>query len=61
MKLDELNYVDEAERVINKLKSRDRNGRLALTASKIRNLLSMIAELYTSAQQERGNTLSSEL
>ena len=61
MKLDELNYVDEAERVINALKSGDRNGRLSLTTSKIRNLLSMTAELYTAAQQQRGETLSAEI
>lgn len=61
MKLDELNYVDEAEHVINVLKSGDRNGRLSLTTSKIRNLLSMTAELYTAAQQQRGETLSAEI
>ena len=41
MKINKQNYVDEAERVIIGLKEADRNGRLALTTSKIRNILSM--------------------
>ena len=36
MKINKQNYVDEAERVIIGLKEADRNGRLALTTSKIR-------------------------
>lgn len=61
MKIDRLNYVDMAEQVIQDLKNRDRNGRLMLTTSKIRNLLSITAELYTDAQQQRGEILSEEL
>ena len=55
------NYVDEAERVIIGLKQADRSGRLTLTTSKIRNILSMVSELYTDAQHSREEKLNEDM
>lgn len=52
--------VDVAESVILALKN-ENNGRLALTTSKIRGLLSMTASIYTDVQRNRSETLSEEL
>ena len=62
MKINEKTYVDEAERVILKLKipGRDGKARLKLSTSKIRNLLSMVSELYTDAQHTRSAELTDE-
>lgn len=60
MKINALNYVDMAESVILALKN-ENNGRLALTTSKIRGLLSMTASIYTDVQRNRSETLSEEL
>ena len=60
MKINALNYVDVAESVILALKN-ENNGRLALTTSKIRGLLSMTASIYTDVQRNRSETLSEEL
>lgn len=60
MKINALNYVDVAESVILALKN-ENNGRLALTTSKIRGLLSMTASIYTDVQRDRSKTLSEEL
>ena len=43
--LDKLKYVDQAESVINQL-SKNKREELCLTTNKIRNLLSLITELY---------------
>lgn len=61
MKIDELNYVDTANNVILALKNDDKFGKLTLTTSKIRNLLSMTSALYTDAQQQREDKLSTEM
>ena len=61
MKINKQNYVDEAERVIVGLKQADRNGKLILTTSKIRNVLSMVSELYTDAQHSREEKLSEDM
>ena len=61
MKINKQNYVDEAERVIVGLKAADRNGRLTLTTSKIRNILSMVSELYTDAQHSREDRLDADM
>ena len=61
MKIDELNYVDTANNVILTLKNDDKFGKLTLTTSKIRNLLSMTSALYTDAQQQREDKLSTEM
>ena len=60
MKINALNYVDVAESVILALKN-ENNGRLALTTSKIRGLLSMTESIYTDVQRNRSETLSEEL
>lgn len=46
-KLTETNYVDLAENVIVEGLERDRKGNFRLTNSKIRNLLSLVNNLYT--------------
>lgn len=42
------NYVDDAEKAINSLRKDDRNGQFYITTSKIRNLMSMSADIYNS-------------
>ncbi len=54
------NYVSRAEGVIKELK-RDRNGRIVLTTSKIRNILSMVSDLYNDAQRYRNETLKDDI
>ena len=44
-KLNKLNYVDQAEDVVKHL-SANKNGKILITTSKIRNILSLINELY---------------
>ena len=61
MKIDQLNYVDTANNAILALKNDDKFGKLTLTTSKIRNLLSMTSALYTDAQQQREDKLSTEM
>lgn len=46
-KLTQTNYVDLAEKVIVKDLERDKRGNFRLTNSKIRNLLSLVNNLYT--------------
>ena len=62
-KLNELTYVGQAENVIKSLQVRNNKGQLYihLTASKIRNLLSMISEIYNLAVHEPGKELSIEV
>ena len=62
-KLDELNYVDQAEKVIKSLIVKDRRGNkvIYLTTSKIRNLLSMISEIYNEVVQDKSPELSVEI
>ncbi len=45
MQLTKTNYVDEAEEVVKKLE-KDKWGKPLLTTSKIRNILSMVSEIY---------------
>ncbi len=63
MKINQQNYVDEAERVIKSMARPDKNGKLtiSLTASKLRNLLAMAAGLKTDAQHSRGKELSPDM
>lgn len=63
MKINRQNYVDEAEKAIKGMIRTDRNGNptLSLTTSKIRNLLSMTAELKTDAQHSRESALSADM
>lgn len=63
MKINQQNYVDEAERVIKSMARPDKNGKLtiSLTTSKLRNLLAMAAGLKTDAQHSRGKELSPDM
>jgi len=53
------NYVDQAEKIISNL--RDEKGKIKLTTSKIRNILSMVSELYNDTQRFREKELSDEM
>lgn len=63
--LTEKNYVKKAENAILKLKSEKnpRTGRMApqITTSKIRNLLSMVSDIYNEVLTVKGDTLSDEV
>lgn len=62
MKINQQNYVDEAERVIQSMIEIRRDGQhMPLTTSKLRNLLAMAAELKTDAQHSREAELSPEM
>lgn len=63
MELNKLNYVEEAEKVIQSLVRKDRNGKdvIDLTTSKLRNLLSMISQIYNTATHETSKTISEDL
>lgn len=63
MKINQQNYVDEAERVIQSMIETRRDGRqtMPLTTSKLRNLLSMAAGLKTDAQHSRETELSPDM
>lgn len=54
------NYVEIAEGVIKNL-NRDKENKLLLTTSKIRNILAMVSELYNDAQRLRAENLSEDL
>ena len=58
MKITEDNYVELAEKAINKLKKK--NGEL-VTTSKIRNLLAMTADIYNQVVNLKEEKLSAEL
>ena len=60
VKLQTDNYVEIAEGVIKNL-NRDKENKLLLTTSKIRNILAMVSELYNDAQRLRAETLSEDL
>ena len=63
MRIDKLNYVDKAEQVIKSLQKENRYGEkeLKLTTSKIRNILSMVSELYNDAVHSKEATLSTDM
>lgn len=63
MELNKLNYVEEAEKVIKSMRRKDRNGKdvIDLTTSKIRNLLSMISQIYNVANHETGKKINEDL
>lgn len=63
MKINQQNYVDEAERVIKGMARPDKSGKLImpLTTSKLRNLLAMTAGLKTDAQHSREMELSPDM
>ncbi len=57
--LNEINYVNFAESVIEKIK--DKDGNIALTTSKIRKLLSMSADIYNEVIIYNDEVLSDEI
>lgn len=63
MNLTKTTYVDEAERVIKSMIKKDRNGNdtIGITTSKIRNLLSMISEIYNDALHNEEEKLSEDM
>ena len=61
MKINQHNYVDEAEKVIKGIVSMDKQGKMKMTTSKIRNLLAMTAELKTDVQHSREDTLNADI
>lgn len=58
--LSELNYVKKAENVINNLK-KNKKGQLCLTTNKIRNLLTLINELYNKARFIKTDSIDSSM
>ena len=64
MSVNEQNYVEEAEKVIKILKdSKDARGKTVqmVTTSKLRNLLSMSADIYNEVLKSNADRLSAEL
>lgn len=64
MQITEQNYVEEAERVIMKLKNEkdNRNRPVALvTTSKLRNLLAMTADIYNEVMSQNDDELNEEI
>lgn len=59
MTINKENYVDVAEEVISNLKKN--NNKYILTTSQIRNILSMVNEIYNEAIHLQGDTLNDEL
>lgn len=60
MTINHENYVDEAEKVIKSL-SKDRHNNLLLTTSKIRNILSMINDIYNDTLHYKEDKIDNEL
>lgn len=62
-KIDKLTYVDQAEKVIKSMRVKNRNGsyRISLTTSKIRNILSLVTEIYNQVIHETNDELSEEI
>lgn len=64
MQINEQNYVDQAEKVIVKLKGlTDQNGRSVamVTTSKLRNLLAMSADIYNEVINQKEETLNEDI
>ena len=64
MRVNEQNYVDEAEQAILALKNmKDKNGRPVpmVTTSKLRNLLSMTADIYNAVLNDTEESLPEEI
>lgn len=66
MNLTKLNYVNEAENVIKLIIEREKNRKQRektgiITTSKIRNLLSMISEIYHDAMHSKEKQLSDDI
>lgn len=68
MKINEQNYVDEAEKVILKLKEMEEKARRekkkampVVTTSKLRNLLAMAADIYNEVTNIAGDKLNEQI
>lgn len=65
MQLNEQNYVDEAERVINTLISESRKDKYGnpqiVTTSKLRNLLAMSADIYNELMSQNEDKLNEDI
>ncbi len=64
MLINETNYVDEAEKAVQELKNKKaKNGKSIqmVTTSKIRNLLSMVADIYNDALNTKEEKLNNDL
>lgn len=59
-KLDKLTYVSQAEQVIGKI-SRNKRGEISLTTNKIRNMLTLINELYGMSKADNEKVLNEEI
>lgn len=60
MELTRTNYVDEAEKVVKKLVT-DKSGNIALSTSKIRNILTMVSGIYNDVIHLSGTELDVDL
>lgn len=60
MDINKLNYVQKAEAVINSLEV-DRRGNIRLKTNQIRNVLTLINELYTSVSRQHSDELDEEI
>ena len=60
MELTRTNYVDEAEKVVKKLIT-DKSGNIALSTSKIRNILTMVSGIYNDVIHLSGTELDVDL
>lgn len=63
MELNKTNYVEQAEKVIKSMIRKDKKGKdiIYLTTSKIRNLLSMISQIYNMVSHETGEKINEDL
>lgn len=62
MQISEQNYVEMAEKVILTLKEKKERQRMSVvTTSKLRNLLSMSADIYNEVMNQTGEQLSGEI
>lgn len=61
MDLNKLEYVDKAKEVIEKKIRRDKKNDICLTTNQIRNILSMVNELYLMARRNQGEELGEDI
>lgn len=59
MELTKINYVDQAENVIKTLE-KNRNNKIILTTSKIRNILTTSATIYDKVRRKQGSLTEAE-
>ncbi len=61
MVLEKTNYVDMAEYVVRRLLVRDKDGKLLLTTTKIRSLLSMVSAIYNEVLHQPADKLNEDM